>query len=174
MFAQALVIFSLPISASAAGDAASDHLSALLFIGLLIVVAKLAEGVLSRAGFSSIVAFTAAGVLLGTRFRAGGHNGSYQAVPGHRGIHILLPDWPGRNRHTRFHVDNSGPVFRCRHDVCGDIHRRLPCCYLRHPGAWTSRLAWTSITPSHWLEFFPCPAWAWLQRCWRTRDCSRS
>ena len=65
MFAQALVIFSLPISASAAGDAASDHLSALLFIGLLIVVAKLAEGVLSRAGFSSIVAFTAAGVLLG-------------------------------------------------------------------------------------------------------------
>ena len=38
---------------------------ALLSIGLLIVVAKLIEGVLSRIGLSSIVAFTAAGILLG-------------------------------------------------------------------------------------------------------------
>ncbi len=38
---------------------------ALLFIGLLVVVAKLGEGVLSRFGMSSIVAFTVAGILLG-------------------------------------------------------------------------------------------------------------
>ncbi len=37
----------------------------LLFIGLLIVVAKLAEGVLARIGISSLVAYTAAGILLG-------------------------------------------------------------------------------------------------------------
>ena len=38
---------------------------ALLHIGLLIVVAKLAEGVFQRLGISSIVAFTATGVVLG-------------------------------------------------------------------------------------------------------------
>ncbi len=38
---------------------------ALLSIGMLIVVAKLFEGVLSRIGLNSIVAFTAAGILLG-------------------------------------------------------------------------------------------------------------
>ncbi len=38
---------------------------ALLSIGLLIVVSKLAEGLLNRIGLNSIVAFTAAGVLLG-------------------------------------------------------------------------------------------------------------
>ena len=37
----------------------------LLYIGLLIVVAKLAEGILSRIGLISIVAYTMAGVLLG-------------------------------------------------------------------------------------------------------------
>ena len=37
----------------------------LLSIGLLIVVAKLAEGVLGRIGISSLVAYTAAGILLG-------------------------------------------------------------------------------------------------------------
>ena len=37
----------------------------LLSIGLLIVVAKLAEGVLSRIGISSLVAYAAAGILLG-------------------------------------------------------------------------------------------------------------
>ena len=41
---------------------------ALLSIGLLIVVAKLIEGVLNRFGVSSIVAFTAAGILLGPVF----------------------------------------------------------------------------------------------------------
>lgn len=38
---------------------------ALLALGMLIVVAKLLEGALSRVGLSSIVAFTAAGILLG-------------------------------------------------------------------------------------------------------------
>ena len=38
---------------------------ALLHIGLLIVVAKLTEGVLHRLGLVSIVAYTVAGVLLG-------------------------------------------------------------------------------------------------------------
>ena len=40
----------------------------LLSIGLLIVVAKLAEGVLSRIGISSLVAYAAAGILLGPVF----------------------------------------------------------------------------------------------------------
>ena len=38
---------------------------ALLYIGLLVVVAKLAEGILRRIGLISIVAYTLAGVLLG-------------------------------------------------------------------------------------------------------------
>ena len=38
---------------------------ALLHIGLLVVVAKLAEGLLRRIGLISIVAYTLAGVLLG-------------------------------------------------------------------------------------------------------------
>ena len=38
---------------------------ALLSIGALIVVAKLAEGVLSRVGLNSIVAYTVAGIILG-------------------------------------------------------------------------------------------------------------
>ncbi len=38
---------------------------ALLSIGLLVVIAKLAEGVLGRFGLSSIVAYTATGILLG-------------------------------------------------------------------------------------------------------------
>ena len=38
---------------------------ALLHIGLLVVVAKLAEGLLRRIGLISIVACTLAGVLLG-------------------------------------------------------------------------------------------------------------
>ncbi len=67
MLPEALVLISLPIGLPFAGDeaAAHVHIDALLFIGLLIVVAKLAEGVMSRVGLNSIVAFTAAGVLLG-------------------------------------------------------------------------------------------------------------
>lgn len=61
MIAEALLFVGLP----AEGDSAASHIEALLFIGMLIVVAKLAEGVLSRIGLSSIVAYTAAGVLLG-------------------------------------------------------------------------------------------------------------
>ncbi len=49
----------------AEGDAPASHVEALLFIGLLIVVAKLAEGVLSWAGLSSIIAYTGVGILLG-------------------------------------------------------------------------------------------------------------
>ena len=40
-------------------------LRALFFIGMLIVVAKLVEGVLSRLGLNSIVAYTVAGIVLG-------------------------------------------------------------------------------------------------------------
>ena len=40
-------------------------LRALFFIGMLIVVAKLVEGVLSRLGLNSIVAYTVAGIILG-------------------------------------------------------------------------------------------------------------
>ena len=40
-------------------------LEALLFIGMLIVVAKLVESILSRVGLNSIVAYTVAGIVLG-------------------------------------------------------------------------------------------------------------
>ena len=65
MLSEALVLVSLPMGFPFAGEDASGHINALLFIGVLIVVAKLAEGVMSRIGLNSIVAFTAAGVLLG-------------------------------------------------------------------------------------------------------------
>ena len=65
MLSEALVLISLPTSFPFAGEDAHGHIRALLFIGALIVVAKLAEGVMSRVGLNSIVAFTAAGVLLG-------------------------------------------------------------------------------------------------------------
>ena len=65
MIAETLLIAGLPTGLYPAGDSAISHIQALLFIGLLIVVAKLAEGVLSRIGLNSIVAYTAAGVLLG-------------------------------------------------------------------------------------------------------------
>lgn len=65
MISEALVLVSLPFNFPFADDAAGGHIEALLFIGALIVVAKLAEGVMSRIGLNSIVAFTVAGVLLG-------------------------------------------------------------------------------------------------------------
>ena len=65
MLFEALPLVALAIGLGAEGESAASHIEALLFIGALIVVAKLAEGILSRLGMSSIVAFTAAGVLLG-------------------------------------------------------------------------------------------------------------
>ena len=65
MLLEALPLVALSIGLGAEGDSAVSHIEALLFIGALIVVAKLAEGVLSRIGLNSIVAYTAAGVLLG-------------------------------------------------------------------------------------------------------------
>ena len=65
MFTDTQALLGLPLSISLAGDTSASHLEALLFIGLLIVVAKLSEGVLSRVGLSSIVAYTLAGIILG-------------------------------------------------------------------------------------------------------------
>ena len=65
MIADMPLPIGLPLSISLAGDAAAAHFEALLFIGLLIVVAKLSEGLLSRIGLSSIVAYTVAGIILG-------------------------------------------------------------------------------------------------------------
>ena len=65
MIADTLVMLGLPGGIFGASDAAASHFEALLFIGILIVVAKLAEGVLSRIGLNSIVAFTLAGIILG-------------------------------------------------------------------------------------------------------------
>ena len=65
MIADALTMLGLPLGFTSAGDNGEAHFQALLFIGLLIVVAKLAEGVLSRFGLSSIVAYTSAGIILG-------------------------------------------------------------------------------------------------------------
>ena len=57
------VILGLPIGLPFSGEA--SHFEALLFIGMLIVLAKLVEGVMSRVGLSSIVAYTVAGIILG-------------------------------------------------------------------------------------------------------------
>ena len=61
---ETLVILGLPFGLSFAGES-GGHFEALLFIGLLIVLAKLVEGVMSRVGLSSIVAYTVAGIILG-------------------------------------------------------------------------------------------------------------
>ena len=61
---ETLVILGLPFGLSFAGES-GGHFEALLFIGLLIVLAKLVEGVMSRLGLSSIVAYTVAGIILG-------------------------------------------------------------------------------------------------------------
>lgn len=65
MIADTLLFAGLPVGLLSETEGAHAHIQALLFIGLLIVLAKLAEGVLSRVGLNSIVAYTAAGVLLG-------------------------------------------------------------------------------------------------------------
>ena len=63
MMADKAVILGLPFGLSFSTD--GGHFEALLFIGLLIVLAKLVEGVMSRVGISSIVAYTVAGIILG-------------------------------------------------------------------------------------------------------------
>ena len=66
MIADAIVFLSLPTGLlPASDDAHAAIFKALLSIGALIVVAKLVEGVLSRVGLNSIVAYTVAGILLG-------------------------------------------------------------------------------------------------------------
>ena len=65
MITEAPIFLSFPMGLLAETEGSHGHVEALLFIGMLIVVAKLAEGVLHRAGLSSIVAFTTAGILLG-------------------------------------------------------------------------------------------------------------
>ncbi|MCG8544096.1 MAG: cation:proton antiporter [Alphaproteobacteria bacterium] len=65
MIAETLLFVGLPTGLVSEVEGAHAHVQALLFIGMLIVLAKLAEGVLSRVGLSSIVAYTAAGILLG-------------------------------------------------------------------------------------------------------------
>ena len=64
MMPETPLMLSLPFGLSVAGDA-GGHFEALLFIGMLIVLAKLVEGVMSRVGLSSIVAYTCAGIILG-------------------------------------------------------------------------------------------------------------
>ena len=59
------VLLLLPAGLLNAEGAHALLFDALLSIGLLIVVAKLAEGLLTRIGLNSIVAFTVAGVILG-------------------------------------------------------------------------------------------------------------
>ncbi len=66
MIAEALFFLSLPTGLLPASE--GPHalvIEALLFIGMLIVVAKLVESILSRVGLSSIVAYTVAGIVLG-------------------------------------------------------------------------------------------------------------
>ena len=66
MIAEALFFLSLPTGLLPASEGAHALvLEALLFIGMLIVVAKLVESILSRVGLSSIVAYTVAGIVLG-------------------------------------------------------------------------------------------------------------
>ncbi len=66
MAAETLPLLSLPTGMLAASEGAHALLfDALLSIGALIVVAKLAEGILNRVGLNSIVAYTVAGIILG-------------------------------------------------------------------------------------------------------------
>ena len=66
MIAGTLFFLSLPTGLLPASEGAHALvLEALLFIGMLIVVAKLVESILSRVGLSSIVAYTVAGIVLG-------------------------------------------------------------------------------------------------------------
>ena len=66
MIAEALFFLSLPTGLLPASEGAHALvLEALLFIGMLIVVAKLVESILSRVGLNSIVAYTVAGIVLG-------------------------------------------------------------------------------------------------------------
>ena len=66
MIAGALFFLSLPTGLLPASEGAHALvLEALLFIGMLIVVAKLVESILSRVGLNSIVAYTVAGIVLG-------------------------------------------------------------------------------------------------------------
>ena len=66
MIAGALFFLSPPTGLLPASEGAHALvLEALLFIGMLIVVAKLVESILSRVGLNSIVAYTVAGIVLG-------------------------------------------------------------------------------------------------------------
>jgi Kef-type K+ transport system membrane component KefB len=66
LIAEALFFLSLPTGLLPASEGAHALvLEALLFIGMLIVVAKLVESILSRVGLNSIVAYTVAGIVLG-------------------------------------------------------------------------------------------------------------
>ncbi len=65
MIADTLVMLGLPGSLLPAEGAHALLFEALLAIGALIVVAKLAEGILSRVGLNAIVAYTVAGIILG-------------------------------------------------------------------------------------------------------------
>ena len=65
MIVEALSLLSLPTGLLPADDAHALVFKALLFIGMLILVAKLIEGVLGRVGLNSIVAYTIAGIILG-------------------------------------------------------------------------------------------------------------
>ena len=66
MIAEALFFLSLPTGLLPASEGAHALvLEALLFIGMLIVVAKLVESILSRVALNSIVAYTVAGIVLG-------------------------------------------------------------------------------------------------------------
>ena len=66
MIAEALFFLSLPTGLPPASEGAHAFvIEALLFIGMLIVVAKLVESILSRVGLNSIVAYTVAGIVLG-------------------------------------------------------------------------------------------------------------
>ena len=66
MIAEALFFLSLPTGLPPASEGAHALvIEALLFIGMLIVVAKLVESILSRVGLNSIVAYTVAGIVLG-------------------------------------------------------------------------------------------------------------
>ena len=61
-----------------------ELLDVLLQVGLLIIVAKLAEGILGRFGLNSIVAYTVTGIVLGPV------TGIVELASG---THLFFPDW---------------------------------------------------------------------------------
>ena len=103
----------------------------LLYIGLLIVVAKLAEGILHRIGLISIVAYTMAGVLLGPVAGIVEPTSEIQLFFEYWRLRALFSHRPRRNRPSRLYGDHPRAIFCSRESVGGHLGPHLPHRHIR-------------------------------------------